>query len=137
MTRPTRGSLPAFGRRAAPSLTQKREPVSYSVPHCGQTFGTAASDSGSGVGWRERRPDPNALADNDESSPSGSTSGEAELPLLPSPGAAGDETDWSSRSDGNGLSMISNTPRLLPAAQVGKAQFVAFFGSAGRPGGDL
>src|SRR4051812_4537852 len=61
MTRPMSGSLPVLGRREEPSLGQKRSPVSYSDPHCGQTLATATVSCFVGVGCCARRPDPNAL----------------------------------------------------------------------------
>ena len=58
MTRPIIGSPPDFGFSGAPSFGQKRSPVSYSLPHCGQTFATVTCSSASGVGCRASRPEP-------------------------------------------------------------------------------
>src|SRR5438045_4785966 len=56
------GSPAAFGRSEVPSFGQKRSPVSYSVPHCGQTLETTIASSALGVGCCASKPDPNALS---------------------------------------------------------------------------
>src|SRR6266550_2681539 len=73
ITFPTSGSSPAFGRRGAPSLTQNREPVSYSAPHCGHTFGTAATSAGSGVDCWAKSPEPKTLGGKADGDAVGST----------------------------------------------------------------
>src|SRR5215211_1023506 len=105
MTRPIIGSPPTFGRSGDPSLGQKRSPVSYSLPHCGQILAMATASSAAGVGCCASKPEPSALGTR-----CGSVTSAAE-PALGSPDALASERDGLSGSRSSWLNMIERSLR--------------------------